>query len=161
LGKLVDAQESYRRIVNESLPANAPPAFLHAQESARAELAALTPRIAWITITVSGVEGATIKLDGQALSGAALGARRAVDPGPHEITAEARGVVVKRTTVNLGEGKAESVPLDLKASAESGAGPSGQDAGNPSAPGTPEPAPGGSSSLRKKLGFAGIGIGGA
>jgi hypothetical protein len=163
LGKLVDAQESYRRILNEPLASNAPAAFRDAQDAAKGELASLAPRIAWITITASGAESPTIKLDGQTLSAAAFGARRAVDPGTHEIVAEVRGTVVKRATVTLAEGKSETVPLDLKPQASAAAAAAAPESKPlPSeTPGTPDVAPGASSSVRRTLGFASLGIGGA
>ncbi len=160
LGKLVDAEESYRKIINEPLPANPPPAFVHAQTAAKAELAAVQPRLAWITITVSGVDGATVKIDGQPLASAAFGVKRAVDPGAHEIVAEVSGTVVDRTPVTLGEGQEQSIPLALTAPAGLPAGPAAPSSGQP-----PATAPGGTpasgGSMRKTLGFVGIGVGGA
>src|SRR5580692_1844110 len=63
LGKLVDAQESYRRIVTETMPPNAPPIFLEAVTSAEKELAGVTPRICWLTIQITGAAAPAVRLD--------------------------------------------------------------------------------------------------
>jgi hypothetical protein len=164
LGKLVDAQESYRRIIGDPLPVNAPPPFVQAHHAARTELAEVAPRVAWITITVSGADGPTIKLDGQTLAPAALGVRRAIDPGTHAIVVEVQGTVVKQTTVTLGEGKSETVPLAL-GTPGSAPGPTptlalpeaSKPAGSEPPRGTSKAAP----PPLQTLGFAAIGIGGA
>src|SRR5277367_6697243 len=44
LGKLVDAVETYQRVVMEPVPPNAPPVFAEAVASAEKELAAVMPR---------------------------------------------------------------------------------------------------------------------
>jgi hypothetical protein len=115
LGKLVDAQETYRRIVHEELPPNAPPIFAEAVAVAEKELAAVVPRIAWLTITVNGPASAAVRLDGAVLPPAALGARRALDPGTHEVVAVAEGYLARKTSVTLADGKAEAIVLDLVA----------------------------------------------
>ena len=163
LGKLVDAEESYRRIVNEPLPANAPAAFVQAHDAARTELAEVTPRVAWITITAAGADGLTVKLDGQTLAPAALGVRRATDPGTHEIVVEVQGSVVKQTSVTLGEGKSETVPLVLGtpgSSANATPTPAPPNTSGPTGPEPPRPTPNAAPPLQT-LGFAAIGVGGA
>jgi hypothetical protein len=64
LGKLVEAQEAYERIVREGVAANAPAPFHVALEDAKKEVEAIAPRLAWVTISVRGADGAAVTLDG-------------------------------------------------------------------------------------------------
>jgi hypothetical protein len=114
LGKLVDAQETYQRIVTEAVPASAPPVFAEAVASAEKELATVMPRIAWLTITVTGAPSPTVRLDDAVVPPAALGVRRAVDPGTHTIVAQGgTGPAVKTASVTLSDGKTDGIVLDL------------------------------------------------
>jgi hypothetical protein len=113
LGKLVEAQETYRRVVSEPVPPGAPPIFLEAVADAQKEMAAVEPRIAWLIITVTGASAATVQLDEAVLSPAALGVRRATNPGTHQIRASGEGGSAKKTSVTLAEGKTETIALDL------------------------------------------------
>lgn len=162
MGKLVDAQESYRRVINERLPANAPAAFTEAVTAATAELGVVAGRVAWLTIIVSGTEAVpSVKVDGQGVPATALGVRRAVDPGTHKIVGELQSGVRKSVTVSMGEGKSETATLDLSASSAAPLAPSAS-SGAPLPPAsTAPPAPRSSSTLRKTLGFVSIGVGGA
>src|SRR5450432_4669336 len=54
LGKLVEAQERYEQVIREGVDAKAPKSWQRALADANTELAELKPRLAWLTITVSG-----------------------------------------------------------------------------------------------------------
>ncbi len=114
LGKLVSAQELYSRIAHESLPPNASSAIKKAVLGAEKELDALTPRIPSVVINVWGNDAPRVTLDGIEVRAAALGVKRPVDPGKHVIIASATGFAASEVTVNLTEGKSESVTLELK-----------------------------------------------
>src|ERR1700722_16924400 len=79
LGKLVEAHETYRRIVREELAPGAPAPFAKAVEDARRELTAIEPRLAWVTIDVPGPPPASVSVsvDGVSLPAAVLGIKRA------------------------------------------------------------------------------------
>jgi tetratricopeptide (TPR) repeat protein len=70
LGKLVEASETYRRLVRIDLPAGAPQAFKDAISDAHKELPQLEPRIPSLRIDVnpSEAEGLKLKIDGEQLS---------------------------------------------------------------------------------------------
>src|SRR6186713_2811967 len=51
LGKLVEAQERYEQIIREGVDAKAPRSWQRALADAGTELAALKPRLAWVTIS--------------------------------------------------------------------------------------------------------------
>src|SRR5262249_45342792 len=83
LGRWIAAQEPYTRLLRESVPANAPPAFAKALADARKELDALEPRIPSIVINVKGAPTFEVLLDGQPVPRALVGVNRPVDPGDH------------------------------------------------------------------------------
>jgi hypothetical protein len=116
LGKLVSAAETYNRLLRDPLPPGAPPAFIKALDAARAELAALSPRIPYVTIRVMGPGAAVaqVSVDGIAVPSAALGVRRAIDPGQHRIQAEAPGHAPAVATLTIAEGKTETVTVEPK-----------------------------------------------
>ncbi len=114
LGKLVSAQELYSRIAHESLPPTASSAIKKAVLDAEKELDALALRIPSVVINVWGNDAPRVTLDGIELRAAALGVKRPVDPGKHVVTVSATGFVTNEVTVNLTEGKVESVTIELK-----------------------------------------------
>jgi hypothetical protein len=117
LGQLVLAREAYTKIIRENLGPKAPAPFLDAQAAAKAELPAIEPRIATLTVTVNGSEGkpATVIIDGQTLPPAFVGAPKPMDPGEHRIQATAEGMASDLTTVTLREGARQNVTLNLVA----------------------------------------------
>jgi hypothetical protein len=113
LGQLIAAQEVYSRILREGVPPGSPPVFQKALDTARDELDALTPRIPSVTIDVKGTVSAVVTLDAAPLPAAALGVKRAVDPGKHVVRAQAGGFVPAEATFTVAEGKTESITLTL------------------------------------------------
>jgi hypothetical protein len=164
LGKLVSAQEHYSRITHEVVPPNASPLFLEAVQDATRELPEVAKRVPGVVINVKGSDAPKVTIDGVDVSVAALGVRRPVDPGKHVVKATGVGVTPVEATLTLAEGATETVNLELKP------GPGGLPegplpvAGGPLVPGQPPPAAepvDSSASSRRKVGFAGIAIGGA
>jgi hypothetical protein len=96
-GKLVEAQETYRRIVREGAPAGSPPAFQSAVEDAGKEVESVSPRIGGVKIMVKTAGGepmpanAQVTWDGQPVSAATLGVKRPADPGSHAVHVSADG----------------------------------------------------------------------
>jgi hypothetical protein len=116
LGKLVEAEETYQRIARETLPANAPPAFSRAVEEAKSEVTALAPRLAWVTIDVGAASSPSeVTLDGVAVPVAAIGVRRACNPGKHTIKASAAGFAPAEKTFVATEGNDQRVSLTMEA----------------------------------------------
>jgi hypothetical protein len=190
LGKWIAAEETYYRLVHEPVPSGAPPAFTKALADARKELAALEARIPSVTIVVKGAPSARVTLDGTPVPGAVLGVPRPVDPGKHAVRAEADGFAPAQAAFTAAEHKNESVTLTLEhgpaaapeapppppaVAAQKPAGaPPGAAAPPPIGPAAPAatvdetagarpPSPQISSggSLRRTLGFVGLGVGGA
>ena len=114
VGQFVEAQERYELIIREGVAAKAPPSWQRALSDAKAELAALRPRLAWVTITVAGENNAQVSIDGTAVPSAAIGVRRAINPGAHEFTASAKGFLTSHQTSSFKEGDEGSITLELQ-----------------------------------------------
>ncbi|MGA3124226.1 MAG: hypothetical protein ABSF69_26000 [Polyangiaceae bacterium] len=131
LSRLLEAQETYQRILREPMAPNAPAAFAKALEESKRELAALAPRLGWVTIQVGGATSPTVTLDDLAVPVAALGVRRACDPGAHWVKASAPGFAPAESTFVLVEGGEQTVTLAMDPLPEARA-PSGR--GEPGSP---------------------------
>lgn len=114
LGRLVEAREAYQRVVREGVASDAPGSWQKALDAAEKGSAELEPRLSWVTITVTGADEPQVAIDGVPLSSAALGVKRAIDPGPRNITAEAEGFLKAEGSVSLGEGETGEVELSLE-----------------------------------------------
>jgi hypothetical protein len=140
VGQIVKGTENLNKVVREQLPANAPKAFVDAQDRARKALDLALPRIAYLTVSVepAGTQ-ADVTVGGNPIPRALIGAERPTDPGAQEVSASAQGFLPAKTTVKLGEGKHESVTLKLQPDPNAAATP--PPTGTPAANGT-QPAPG-------------------
>ena len=151
LGKFVRARESYNKVLHQPLPKDPPPAFTQALKDAKAEIGPVESKIAWVTIVVSGTDKPAVKLDGDEVPVAALGAKRAVDPGDHVVTATAEGFSTDEKRFASESGASADVALALTAL--------------PSSKPIPGPAPAsgdsGAGDTQRLAGFIGIGVGAA
>ncbi len=162
LGKLVQAYENYQRIVREAIPEGSPEVFRDAQNLAQGESEAVLPRLGWVTLVVRGAADPRVVLeDGTIIPKPALGVKRAVNPGDHQVTAGAPGFRTEKTEFRIGEGQAIAVTLSLEAD------PNSQQLGGPSGlpPSTWQAAgdtrADSSSSSQKTWGYVGLGVGAA
>lgn len=114
LGRLVDAHETYSLILREGVSEEAPQPWQKAVADAKTELAALAPRLPWITISVSGPAHPKVTIDGAPVPESSLGVKRPADPGRHEIRALAAGYYTAKKTVVLQEGETVNVAFELE-----------------------------------------------
>lgn len=114
LGKLVEAQERYEQIIREGVDAKAPKSWQHALTDATNEVAALKPRLAWVTITVNGGTDARVTIDGTAVPPAAIGVRRAVNPGARMVRVTAPGFLPQKMPLDLAEGAEGAADFNLQ-----------------------------------------------
>jgi hypothetical protein len=116
VGQIVRGTENLNKVVREQLPANAPKAFVDAQERARKVLDAALPRIAYLTVNIepAGTQ-AEVTVGSTAVPHALIGAERPTDPGTHEVSATAQGYLPAKASVRLAEGAHEQVTLKLVA----------------------------------------------
>lgn len=114
LGKLVEAQERYEQIIREGVEPKAPKSWQRALADAATELNQLKPRLAWITISVSGAKAPSVTIDGVEVPPAAIGVRRAVNPGSVQVQVRAKGFLSQTKTVALAEGAEEATAFKLE-----------------------------------------------
>jgi hypothetical protein len=133
LGRLVAGTESLNRVVRETMPANAPAAFLAAQQRAQQVLATAQPRIGKLRIHVEGapLDMVMVTVDGAKVPSALFDVDRATDPGPHEVRASAAGYRTAVASIQLAAGAETPIALKLEPDENAQAGapePSGQGA---------------------------------
>lgn len=114
MGKLVEAQERYEQIVREGVEPRSPKSWQRALADAVAELGQLKPRLAWITISVSNGDDAHVTIDDAPVPPAAIGVRRAVNPGSLQVRVQAKGFLSQTKTVELREGAEDAVVFKLE-----------------------------------------------
>lgn len=139
-GKLVEAQETYRRVVREGAPSGSPAAFQRAVNDAAREVEGVSSRVGAVTITVKGQAGeavnAQVTWDQVAVNGATLGVKRPADPGSHVLHVTADGYLPADMQVEVPVGGAVNTPVTLTRSA-TGAAPGSAGATGPGQPGSP------------------------
>jgi hypothetical protein len=113
-GKLVAAQETYNRIIREGVAPGAPPAFKAAFENAQKEIDGVKARIGGVTINVTGCDNPKVTLDDAPVSAAALGVKRAVDPGSHTVKATADGCTPAEQKFVIADAGTQTVSLKLE-----------------------------------------------
>ena len=114
LGKFVEAQERYEQVIREGIEPKAPKSWQRALSDAGVELTALKPRLSWVTINVTGSNDAHVTIDGAPVPAAALGVRRAVNPGSRNLRVVAKGYLAKKRTIDLVEGAEQQVDFTLE-----------------------------------------------
>jgi hypothetical protein len=113
LGRFVEAHEKYELVLREGVDASAPKSWLRALEDAKKELDALKPRLGWVTVILREPSEATVKIDGLAVPAAAIGVKRAADPGFPEVTVVAEGYEPFQQTMTVGPGEEKTIEVSL------------------------------------------------
>jgi hypothetical protein len=114
LGRLVEAHERYALVLREGVASNAPASWVRARQDAEIEIEAIKPRLAWLTINVSGPNNLAVSLDDKDVPQAALGVRRAADPGERVVRVTAPGFLKREERVSLAEGEEKSIEIALE-----------------------------------------------
>lgn len=113
-GKLIQARETYNKIVRESDKVQGgPAAFKAAIESARAESDALASKIGSVTVVVDGPKEARVTLDDGQIPAAAWGLPRPIDPGTHKLAATMPGYKPAALTFDVADGAKVDQKLTL------------------------------------------------
>lgn len=116
LGQLIAGIESLRAVLREPLTESASETLKQAYAEAGMLVEANKPKLAKLTIKVTGVESATevdLAIDGKPMPSALLGAAHVSDPGEHNVSVSAPGYVAASRKVTLAPGAEESVTLAL------------------------------------------------
>ena len=115
VGQVVMGTENLNRVVREQLAANAPKAFLDAQERAKGVLNNALPKIAHLTVRVEPPDAKPqVTVAGAAIPPALIGIERPTDPGTHEIVVSAPGYREQKATVTLAEGGSQEIAIKLE-----------------------------------------------
>jgi hypothetical protein len=152
LGRFVEAHEKYELVLREGVGDSAPKSWLRALEDAKKELDALKPRLAWVTVILKDPPDASVKIDGVLVPPAAVGVRRAADPGFPEVTVSALGYEPFKQTVTVGPGEEKSLEVSLRKLPEVAPAPAATDAAY---------RPRQKSAARRTAAFIAFGLGGA
>ncbi len=121
LGKYLEADSTYKKLVEEPLGPKASKPFLEAQETGKAERAALSQKIPRLVVQVepADLQGLEIRLDGSVLP-VKLGEPVPVDKGSHTVTAVAPGYVDGKVTVEAHDSRTTAVRIQLSPVGKSG-----------------------------------------
>jgi hypothetical protein len=122
LGRLVEAKAWYERAA-AVLDASASEPFRKAQQAAQSELAALTPRIPRLKLSLQGdaAKRAEALLNGQRVPPERMGTWWELDPGAHSLRVQGKGVQPVALDVRLGERDAKV--MSVMASSDEAADP--------------------------------------
>lgn len=103
LGELEVAAEDYQRLVDEPLPNYAPDAFREAQRLGRAELSALLPKLARVTLRIENAPGElSVTIDDRPVT-SPIPSRLFVEPGAHTVKVTA-GAATRSVSVEAAAG---------------------------------------------------------
>jgi hypothetical protein len=158
LGQLVEARDKLLEVVRLPVGDNETQAFATARATAKTLGAELATRIPSITIKLQGAPpGASVKVtvDGVEVPPASLTVPRAVDPGHHTVAGRVADGPPRESAVDVAEGDAKEVPLDL-ASALATSSPESDEVGPAQPAGAAAP-----TNKWRTAGFIGFGVGGA
>jgi len=115
LGRLLEAQETYQKLVAELLPTAASDAFKDAQKTGKTELAELDKRIPKLLVRPQPADaaGLVVKMNDADLAADRFGVPFGVAPGSFTFTARADGLSASNVTVDAAERTTTEVRLVL------------------------------------------------
>jgi hypothetical protein len=114
-GRLVEAVELLKKVIDEPLPEYAPESFWQAKGDAKKDLASLEPRVPKVQIVLDGeqLDGAEVTFNGKPVPGGESPEPVLANPGTHRVSVRlADGRAVDRT-VTVSEGETVNARLDL------------------------------------------------
>ena len=113
LRRFGDAYAAYQSVIAEEVPAKSPAVWKKAKKAAEQEIEAIKPRVAWLTVRVTGAAEPQVELDGQPFPNSSLGQRLPANPGERVIAARAEGFISKELKQPLAEGAEAELTLEL------------------------------------------------
>ena len=115
LGQLVEASETYRRLIRVELSQDTPAAVREAVEAADAELDGVEARVSALRIEIvpPNEPGLVVTIDDKPVSPAVIGVDRPMNPGQHRIRASVPDGRRVETTIELADGAREALRLEL------------------------------------------------
>jgi hypothetical protein len=152
LGRFVEAHEKYEQVLREGVTSSSPKSWTRALEDAKKELDALKPRLGWVIVVLKEPPEATVTIDDVVVPAAALGVKRAADPGFPEVKATAPGYEPFKQTVTVGPGEERTLEVTMIKAPEVAAAP---------APPSDDVYRGRPSQTRRIASYVVLGVGGA
>lgn len=115
LGRLIEAEQDYARVVNEKLDEDAPEDFVKAQRQARRQVPILERRIPRLVMRISGVpaDQVEVTLDGEPLDPSQLDTPLRVNPGARRVVLRVEGQEPIERTIRATERQLTDVDLLL------------------------------------------------
>lgn len=117
LNRLVEAAETYRRLIRVELSAQAPQTFKDAVADGQKELPSLEPKVPSLRVEVVPATAKELRLtiDGESISTAVLGVDRPINPGAHVVEVSAKGQSPISRRVDVPISSKQVVKLELPA----------------------------------------------
>jgi hypothetical protein len=114
MGRFVEAYERYALVMREGIASDAPASWKQAVVDAEREIETVKPRLAWLVINIEGPKEPHVTVDSREVPIAALGARRATDPGKRKVRVSADGFVSGGRIIVLKEGEQQAITITLE-----------------------------------------------
>lgn len=159
LGRVVEARELFKSLIEEELPQSSPKPFFKAKETAAAEIKEVEARVATLRVTVKGPKDApTVVIDGVNRSRQVAAGPVDLDPGEHRVRVTAQGFELAEKAVTLKEGERD-VPLAIELTLLPADKPKDKPGDKPKADVVIEDGPLWPGLVTAGVGLAGIGVG--
>jgi hypothetical protein len=114
-GRLVEAQENYATLAHLSLPPHAPPAFRDAQDTGKAELAKIKPRVPTLRLDTNpppaSLKGLVVQINGTQMPADLIGIARPINPGRYHVTMTASPGRSGANDIEIKEGDAKTLEV--------------------------------------------------
>lgn len=116
-GRVVEAVDKYEETSRMPLDAGAPEAFQRAVAEAASEVEVARARVARLELRLppDAPTGTRVLLDKRAVPPALIGVPMPVDPGTHQVAAEAPGKAAYSSELTLAEGERQTLEISLLA----------------------------------------------
>lgn len=112
-GHSLAAYDAYNQVITDGVPAGSPPVFETALADAKKEIGVVSANLGWATLNVSGCDFVRAYVDGREIASAALGTKKAFEPGVHILRGSAAGCGEREKTFKVEIGTNVDVAVTL------------------------------------------------
>jgi hypothetical protein len=166
LGQTANAYKKFDLAARAAAQSNSPQSWQQALTEAQAELSRLRPKLAWLTITVTGPVEPKVAIEDDKVPLSELGNAYPVEPGKRTVVVSGLGFETARRSVSLQAGKSQQLDFILRSSDKTATAASDSEEMRPAA--LYQAGKNGENTAeddalrgRRALGYAALGIGGA
>ncbi|MEO8905169.1 MAG: hypothetical protein ABI488_22045 [Polyangiaceae bacterium] len=114
LGRLGEAYAAFDTAAREVLPPSPPEVWKRAVKDAQAEREAITPKVAWLILRVTGATDPVVEIDGRPLPTQRIGERLPETPGTRQVVISAPGFIAQTVDERLSAGEESRLEVDLQ-----------------------------------------------